>query len=203
MFKFAKIHFGMGRNILKEYDDNEVVQLLQKRDERGLALAISRYGRAVKTICRNILADCDEMLAEDAVSSSFAKIWLTIEGYDESKGSFKGWIYGIARNTAVDVRRREARHGVTIPLEEDYIGEEGEPESEYTKKQNSELLHEVIKEMQEPDKTVFILRYFYYFSVGDIADKLGLTYDNTAYRLKKGKQTLKKALLERGFIYEN
>lgn len=47
----------------------------------------------------------DEKIAEEALHDVFLKIWNQIEHYDARKGTIFTWMYRIARNYAIDVRR--------------------------------------------------------------------------------------------------
>ena len=53
-------------------------------------------------------------------------------------------------------------------------------------------MHEVIKEMEEPDRTIFILRFFYYETVKVIAETVHLKEDNVESRIRRGKKHRKK-----------
>lgn len=63
-------------------------------------------------------------------------------------------------------------------------------------------MHEVIKEMEEPDRTIFILRFFYYETVKVIAETVHLKEDNVESRIRRGKKKLKAELLRRGVLNE-
>lgn len=57
--------------------------------------------------------------------------------------------------------------------------------------------------MEEPDHTIFLLKYFYNFSIREIAETLQLKEANVQSRERRGREKLKKALAERGvFDYE-
>lgn len=72
----------------------------------------------------------------------------------------------------------------------------------YSKKINNKIIHESINNMDEPDKSIFILRYFYFEKIKDISFKLNLPSKKVENSLYRGKNKLKKSLLEGGIIYE-
>ncbi|KRB83098.1 RNA polymerase subunit sigma-24 [Sphingomonas sp. Root710] len=49
----------------------------------------------------------ERSLAEDAMQDAYAKIWRNAAGYDPRRGSPITWAATIARNVAIDLRRRE------------------------------------------------------------------------------------------------
>jgi RNA polymerase sigma factor (sigma-70 family) len=58
--------------------------------------------------CRSILPE--QEAAEDAVSNTMAKIWTKISQYDPMRGNFSTWIYNIARNESLVIKKSEDRY---------------------------------------------------------------------------------------------
>lgn len=59
-----------------------------------------------------------------------------------------------------------------------------------------------LENMKEPDKSVFLYRYFYGYKIADIAAILNLTIKQVENILYRGKERLRKDLQERGVSYE-
>lgn len=57
--------------------------------------------------------------AEDAMQEVYAKIWRSAGGYDASRGKPITWLATVARNLAIDIRRREGARGATRQVELD------------------------------------------------------------------------------------
>ena len=55
--------------------------------------------------CKSILID--QEVAEDAVSDTMAKIWSKISQYDPGRGNFSTWVYNIARNESLGIKKVE------------------------------------------------------------------------------------------------
>ncbi|MES2497881.1 MAG: sigma-70 family RNA polymerase sigma factor [Pseudomonadota bacterium] len=55
----------------------------------------------------------ERSFAEDAMQEAYAKIWRNAAGYDAQRGSPITWAATIARNVAIDLRRRERPAGRT------------------------------------------------------------------------------------------
>ncbi|MEL7655513.1 MAG: sigma factor-like helix-turn-helix DNA-binding protein, partial [Bacillota bacterium] len=90
----------------------------------------------------------------------------------------------------------------SLPMEEVSIEADIDLESDYAKKLNNNIVHNSVNNMEEPMRSVFILRYFYYEKVNDIAKRLGLTPKAVENHLYRGKSKLRWELLERGIQYE-
>lgn len=52
----------------------------------------------------------DQRDAEEVVSYTLVKAWRRYDQYDAKRGSERSWIFGIARNTAIDRHRKSKRH---------------------------------------------------------------------------------------------
>lgn len=55
----------------------------------------------------------ERSIAEDAMQEAYAKIWRNAAGFDAQRGSPITWAATIARNVAIDLRRREHPGGRT------------------------------------------------------------------------------------------
>ena len=184
---------------MKENRDHEILHLLRTQPEEGIKQAMEAYGGPVMTICRNILFDCSREDREEAVADSFVGLWRSAESFrEEAEYSLKSYLYGIARHTALDKRRRLKKQAAVLPIEEALIESSADLESEYAQKLNAHILHDSVNEMEEPDRSIFILRYFYFEKVKDIAARLGLAPKAVENRLYYGKSKLRQALAERG-----
>lgn len=71
-------------------------------------------------------------------------------------------------------------------------------ESELSRQRNREIVRQTVSELSEPDREIFIRRYFYCERVRTIALRLGLSPKAVENKLFRGKQKLKALLMERG-----
>lgn len=187
-------------------NDEKLIRLIQSNPDRGIHVAMQLYGKGVNTICRTLLQNCEAGLVDEAVSDTFLKLWQKGHLYVAKEGhSLKSWIYSIARNTAIDIRRK---NGYALPS----LDDEGEPEpmsavtieTEVQKKEVCQILHEVITMLGEPDSQVFLLKYFLFMKNKEIAVRLQISEKKTENILYRGKGKLKEMLMERGITcYED
>ena len=188
---------------MNKFKDKKIYSLLKKSPEDGLSLALDIYGGAVKTICKNILSDCKTEDIEEAISDTFFKLWQNIDNFKQEKNTpLKSYIYAIARNTALDKRRKLKIDNLVLPIEEDTLGISINMEDDLSRKINNKIIYKTIDNMGEPDKSIFILRYFYFEKVKDIASRLDLSPKKVENCLYRQKDKLKRALIDGGIIYE-
>ncbi len=74
--------------------------------EVAFATLTERYRRELHVHCYRMLASFDE--AEDAVQETFLHAWRGREGFDGGS-MFRAWLYRIATNVCLDMRRRSSR----------------------------------------------------------------------------------------------
>ena len=188
---------------MKDINEERILHMLRSSPEEGIGMAMDEYGGAVKTICKNILFDCSREDIEETIADSFVGLWKSIDKYQQ-KGNYslKSYLYGITRHTALDKRRALKKEACILPVDEVFIAAETDPETDYVKKLDASIVHHSVDGMEEPVRSVFILRYFYYEKVNEIAKRLGLTPKAVENHLYRGKRRLECELLERGIQYE-
>ena len=174
--------------------DSELLWLLNHHPERGMEAILDEYGAAVETICRNFLYDCSQEDREEVVADTFFKLWKYRERIQiDEKSSLKMYLYQIARNTARDFRRKKNRQPV-ISVEEAALNCVENPEQVVLQSEMEAILHKMVDQLKEPDRTIFIARYFYGFSVKEAAEKTGVTIKKAENILYRGKKRLEQAL---------
>lgn len=185
--------------------DEELLAILNRSPERGLRELMNRYGGAVATICKNFLYDFPESDIEETIADTFIRFWKNREQFQlDAKYSLKSYIYAIARNVSRDRRRKEKKADI-FSLEELELDLPAgyDLEEEIQRKEYEAVLHTCLEQMREPDKSIFLYRYFYGYPVRTIAAKLSLTAKQVENILYRGKEKLRMDLMERGVFYES
>ena len=184
--------------------DEMLLKLLKENPEQGILEMITLYGGAIETICRNFLYDFSKDDIEETIADTFISFWKNREQFKlQENASLKSYLYAIARNAARDKRRKSKKKDIfsleelSLELPDGY-----DLEKEVQRRHYEAVLHTCLEEMREPDKSVFLYRYFYGYKIQDIADKLSLSTKQTENILYRGKEKLRKDLIKRGFCYE-
>jgi RNA polymerase sigma-70 factor (ECF subfamily) len=82
------------------YSEQELVALLQQRNEKAFTYLYDNYSGALYGIINSIITDNE--VANDVLQNVFINIWRKIESYDASKGRLFTWMLNIARNASID-----------------------------------------------------------------------------------------------------
>lgn len=86
-----------------KYDEAELVQLLQSRDQQAFAYLYDNYSAALNGIIFRMVENRE--LAEDILQEAFVKIWNNFSSYDTGKGRLFTWMLNLTRNLTIDTLR--------------------------------------------------------------------------------------------------
>ena len=174
--------------------DKTLAALIQSDPEKGLAAALELYGDCCAGILHRMLGSTQD--AEDCLGTVFCKLWQTIGQYDPEKSSLKSWVCRITRNTAIDMLRKSGLE--ILPLDEELPDCSDSPEMLLQKKDTAELVQSAIDSLEEPDRTIFVRRYYYLEKLAVIANALSMTEKAVERRLSRGRARLREYLLKKG-----
>lgn len=180
-------------------DDKDIVALYWQRSERAIEESRDKYGCYCGTIARNILSDNDS--AEECVSDTLIRAWETIPPNQPKRlGIYLG---KITRNLAIDRYRSEKaqRHGggqASVCLDEltECVGS-GENFADDV--ELKEILTEFLKGLKPNARKIFLLRYWYLYSVADVAAQCGTSEGAVKMSLRRTRKKLKDYLNQSGF----
>ena len=178
-------------------DERQLLLLLQNDPARGLEEAVARYGGAVKTICTAILGPGCPQDLEEAMADSFVALWRGLNRYDPAR-PLAGWVYGIARRTALGRRRALGRAGRWEELPDTLKAEDADPADWAAARQQQEQLRRAIGQLPQPDREIFLRRYYLYQTMGEIAAQMGLAPKTVENKLCRGRKRLRQQLWEGG-----
>lgn len=181
-------------------EDTDIVELYHRRSEAAVSESIKKYGRYCYKIADNILR-CHED-NEECVNETWEKAWNAMPPDRPSRLSV--FLGRITRNLSIDrYRRKKAeKYGkgqISLCLEElaECVGEE---DGALDGVELRETLDSFLAELDERTKELFMLRYWYMFSVKEAADRCKMTEGAAKMSLQRTRDKLKKFLVQEGLI---
>jgi RNA polymerase sigma-70 factor (ECF subfamily) len=84
--------------------DEEIILLYKNGEEEAFKELINRYTSPIYNFVARLANRND---ASDIVQETFIKVWKNLNRFDDTKASFKTWIFTIAKNTATDFLRKK------------------------------------------------------------------------------------------------
>ena len=175
----------------EELDETKALERLKKGDERALEWFVKRYtpyvGAVVWAVIGGRLSVQD---GEEIAADVFLTLWRSREKVRE--GAVRGYLGAIARTRAID-RLRRASALPELAYDELDGAVEG-PESGVLEKEERKALLAAVDALGEPDREIFLRRYYLCQSAPDIGEKLGMTAEAVRQRLKRGRDAIKTQL---------
>jgi len=184
-----------------EINDKELILLIKNNPSLGMSKALDLYGSAIKTIVKSILLGFSNEDIEETISDSFTALWRSIDNFNINKQtSIKSYLYGISRRTALNKKRVLSKEKCNIDIDKINSESDKNVEEEVCRKIDMEIIKDLIKSMKNPDKQIFIYRYFFQKKVKEISQDLNLKPKKVENILARGKEKLKKQLVERSIM---
>lgn len=111
-------------NLNTTYSEQELVALLQQRNEKAFSYLYDNYSSALYGIVNAVVTDKE--VANDVLQNVFINIWRKMESYDASKGRLFTWMLNIARNAAIDELRSKgynnSQKNISLPENNEIAG---------------------------------------------------------------------------------
>ena len=167
-------------NLKTTYSEQELVALLQQRNEHAFSYLYDNYSGALYGIIQSIVTDKET--SNDVLQNVFVNIWKKIESYDPGKGRLFTWMLNIARNAAIDEVRSRAYKDAkkNQPLPEDAVlsGAVTGPAV------NDVGLKKVLSKLRDEWRVLIDLSYFQGFTHEEIAKILNIPLGTVKTRIR-------------------
>jgi RNA polymerase sigma factor (sigma-70 family) len=136
----------------------------------------------------------DRSAAEDVTAAAFERAYRKRDGFSARRGSPEAWVFGIARNAALDELRRRKRHAraETEPAD---LWSPG-PEEEAERRLRREEVRAALATLDARDRDLVALKFAGGLSNGEIAGVLRISESNVGSRLHRAVEKLRKACQE-------
>ncbi|WP_314067597.1 sigma-70 family RNA polymerase sigma factor [uncultured Vagococcus sp.] len=171
-------------------DDMAMLALVKAGDYLGLEYLIELYGTDIlRTIHYILNHPAENSFIEDVQNKVFYRLWQELKQYNPEKSSLKTWITVIARNQALDEKRRIIRQLKITPTDSPDTDEQ--IEEHYFERENFLAL---LVALSTEDQVIFLKHYFYQDKIADIANDLYLSPEIVYNRLSRGRKKLRQHL---------
>lgn len=175
-------------------NEDNVVCELKKKNPKALDFIVDKYGGLIYSIVKKTLFNFEGTgKIEECMNDVLLAIWNNIDKF-KNVNSFKNWIGAIAKYKAIDYKRKLIKELPNENLENIEIAQEDmSPTNILNKEIRSELM-DLLSNLKEEDKEIFIRRYFNEETPKEIGIKLGRNRKFINNRLSRGRKKLRKLL---------
>lgn len=177
-------------------DDADLLTRVVQGDERAFLTLYDRHAGHVYALALRILGDT--MLAEETTQDTFLKLWSRSRQYLAERGSLIVWLLTIARRTALDRLRLEARRPtLSDGTDPDELWKEL-PDATTTSEENRwRSVHFTVQALPDDQRQVIELAYYHGLSQSEIAETLGWPLGTVKTRLRAGMDHLRRLWQEK------
>ncbi len=140
--------------------------------------------------------------AEDITQSVFERVIINQQKLsDMSDGQLKGWLYRVAVNLALDIKRK-AKHELPMdePVSPNAQGRSPLPEDVLVQTEMSQILRAAVDDLDDIHSEVIILHYFSRMTTREISESTGIREGTVKSRLVRARNLLAQRLKTEGYI---
>lgn len=179
-------------------EDEQIVDLYWRRSEAAVRQTERKYGRYCHAIAYNILSSDED--SRECVNDTWLKAWSSMP--PQRPGRLQAFLGKITRNVALDRHRRKtagkrAAERVSIALDE--LSEclpamPDEADRIVEEMALTQVLNRFLAALSEDNRKMFMRRYWYFSSIKEIAQDLGVSESKVKMSLLRSRTQLRDML---------
>lgn len=180
-------------------NDKEILNLYIDRSEAAIVMTDEKYGRYLNRIIFNILQS--ESDTEEIKNDTYMGAWNAIP--PTIPKSLKYFLVKIARNLSID--RLEyltagKRKSIIVEMDDAIPDGKSTPEEAWELKEVGMAINDFLGTLDKKTCAVFLARYYYGYSISDLAKRYGMTERQVKYNLQKTRDKLRVHLEKEGVV---
>lgn len=169
-------------------DEDLIYHLLDSGEDKYFNELIERYKDKIFNFVIRYLSSRED--SEDITEDIFIKVYFKIDKFDKNKGSFKTWLFKIAKNTIYN--KLKERKMVKISYDDIY----SDKEDIDLNIENNEIIQNAINKLKKDQKTIILLHYMEGLKYREIAKTLNMPENTIKTKIRRAKEILKNELNE-------
>lgn len=182
-------------------EDEKIISLYKERSESAISETDKKYGARCRATAYNILQSRED--SEECANDTYLRLWNAIPPAEPSP--LAAFIYRIVRNIALDRvkllhRKRRAGENYTDVYNEisDCIPSGENVAKSVEDKELTALIDRFLDTLSREKRTMFLMRYWNFCTVADIAKRLGISESKVKVTLMRTREKLREYLVKEG-----
>lgn len=180
-------------------DDLQIIELYFARDEKAIKETDTKYGRLCFNLANNILSNNQD--SEECVNDTYLSVWNKIP--PTRPNNFMAFICKITRNLSLKklefkmALKRTPNVIVSFHELEEVLSDDHIPPN-IGDEEIGKMLTAFLQNEKEDARNVFIRKYLYFDSIGDIAARYSFTESKVKKMLYRSRNRLRDYLRKEG-----
>ena len=136
----------------------------------------------------------DRAAAEDVTAIAFERAYRRRRTFDRRRGEERGWLFGIARNAALDELRRRRRVAALVVDPEDVGDDVSADDDEEDTVLRRTAVRTALRSLSPRERELIALKFHAGLSNAELASVLGVSESNAGTMLHRAVQKLRSAV---------
>ncbi len=177
---------------IKKYSEEELVLLLQSKDQQAFSYLYDNYSAALNGIIYRLVENRE--LAEDILQEAFVKIWNNFSSYDTDKGRLFTWMLNITRNLTIDTLRSKGyKKQAKISADENSVSNLTD-DGRMAERFDALGLRKQLINLKPEQRSIIDLAYFNGYTQDEISKEMGIPLGTVKTRMRAAIIELRKML---------
>ena len=182
-------------------EDQLIIKLFFERSEDAIRELDIKYGNMCKRLANRFLHN--EQDVEECMNDAYLAVWNAIP--PQKPNPLSAYVCRIVKNTALKKYRvntaQKRNHCYDVILEEvdEFLSANETVEGEILAKEIGSRINAFLGGIKEKDRIMFVQRYWFCYSVEEIAKALGVSKNYVTVHLHRTRERLRKFLRSEGF----
>ena len=185
----------------KSITDSQLISKVSGYDSKALEELYDRYSPILYTLIRKIVAE--KTIAEEVLADVFVILWKRKDCYELSANNVYTWLITLARNKAVDRKKRIDNQQATPEYNDDYedrfiiprLSKSTDPLDLKNALNVKDKFEEALNKLTDAQKFVLYLAYYEGKSHSDIANRLNIPVATVKSKIQLSLSKLKQNLV--------
>ena len=176
----------------KKYSEEELVLLLQARDQQAFSYLYDNYAAALNGIIYRMVENRE--LAEDILQEAFIRIWNNFSSYDTGKGRLFTWMLNLTRNLTIDTLRSKGYKKQGKISGDENSGSNYTDDSKIAERFDAMGLRKQLINLKPEQRAIIDLAYFNGYTQDEISKEMGIPLGTVKTRMRTAILELRKML---------
>lgn len=181
-------------------DDSQIIELFYARSEQAIIELSQKYAAVCTKVASNILRDTRD--TEECVNDAYLGVWNTIP--PQRPAPLLSYVCRIVRNLAINkyhanrAQKRNSIYDVALEELENCFPAANSVEDCFNAQETAAVIDAFLETLSRENRILFVRRYWYSDSIGDLAKHFRTSSHNISVRLSRIREKLRKHLIKEG-----